>query len=269
MKRALGVLHRALIGVWQNSIDRPAQPIQKPTVIGQSVNNRPIELYQLGSGDQAVLMVAATHGNEVGTVKLAYRLITELASEPQLYSKLKLLIIPCLNPDGFAQAQAHPDYLGGGRIGRFNAHNVDLNRNYPASSWQSQAVWRHGLNYREETPVFAGNSAGSEPEMKALLAVIKAHQPKLFLAFHSAGRDAMGNSLPLAQLLAQLFCRTAGFRFTTLKEWDELKETGTAKEWTEQQQLAYVEIEATARWGSDWQRQKAGLKAVLKKLNSR
>lgn len=48
-------------------------------------------------------------------------------------------IIPCLNRDGYEQAQKYPDYLVGGKIGKTNANHVDLNRNFPTSGWKTKS----------------------------------------------------------------------------------------------------------------------------------
>lgn len=234
-----------------------------PMVIGRSVEGREIICYQVGDGSLHVLIAAGTHGNEVGTVKLAYRLLAWLTAQDIRFSRLTIYIIPCLNPDGFAVAKRHPDYFNFGRIGRFNANGVDLNRNFPTRSWQSQATWSHGDNYTEKTTVFSGQEPGSEPEIQALLAFMKEKKIAVYWAFHSAGRDVMGNENDRSQKLAKMFARASGYRFVTNKEWEAGKYTGSAKEWCDENNVAYIEVEATTRWGSDWKNQKRAIEATF------
>jgi len=263
MRKALGKLKRGLIGIVHTVFEQtPKPPETPPHILGQSVEGRDIVAYQLGRGPKKVLFVSGMHGNEVGTVKLAYHLI-QFFKKPLEFT---LYIVPCLNPDGHALALKHPNFLNDGRTGRFNAHGVDLNRNFPTKSFQPSSHWTHGKNYQELTAVFGGETGGSEPEIKALTNFIRKEKIGVYFGFHSAGRDVMGNNLPLAQELAHTFYMATAYRFSPPEEWLALKQTGTTKEWCEEQNIAYVEIEASVRWGSDWRNQKPGISACLELL---
>jgi len=88
------------------------------TVIGQSVENRPIELLKIGSGAFKVLMWSQMHGNETTTTKALFDFIPWFLNLEQrtLQNKFTLHIILQLNPDGSE------------RYTRANANHVDLNR---------------------------------------------------------------------------------------------------------------------------------------------
>ncbi len=260
LKKQVGSIRRGLLGIWQNAELVPTIPFELITLT-KSAQDRKVELSQVGNGQRKILIVGGTHGNEVGTVKLIHHLLAWLGNNP--LQGLTLYAIPCLNPDGYALAQKHPDYFNGGRIGRFNGRNVDLNRNYPTKSFQSRSDWNHGKDYQERTSVFCGETGGSEPEIKALTNLILIEKIELVIAFHSAGRDVMANKQPLARMIAKLFSEKTGYRLSSDKEWEELKQTGTAREWCEENGVSYVEIEAATRWGSDWDNQKSGLSAVV------
>lgn len=270
MKQQIGRLKRATIGYWQDRLQKPlaAHPQATHQTLGRSVQDREINYYRIGSGRQAVLFVGGIHGNEVGTVKLVYQLLNYLTEQQANYPTFTFHLIPCLNPDGYALARQSPDYWNGGRIGRFNANNVDLNRNFPTASFQSESVWTHGKNYQEKTVVFCGAKGGSEPETQALLRLVKQEKISTYFAFHTAARDVMGNETPLGQELAALFSQATGYRLSLPEEWHGLEQTGTAKEWSDEQGLAYLEIEATTRWGSDWQSQEAGIISCLECLKN-
>lgn len=266
MRKQVGMIVRGLIGIWQNFEAVPEIELEQQ-MLAQSTEGRSVDLYRVGDGMRKVLFVGGTHGSEVGTVKLVCHLLKWLYDNPGTGKTLTIYAIPCLNPDGYAQAQKNPDYFNGGRIGRFNGRNVDLNRNYPTKNFQSRSDWNHGKDYQERTPVFCGERGASEPEVQALTELVKREGIELVMAFHSAGRDVMANKQPLARKIAKLFSEKTGFRLSTDKEWEDLKQTGTARGWCEENGVAYVEVEASTRWGSDWNNQKSGLIAAITTLS--
>ena len=101
---------------------------------------RAIDAYSFGSGDTHLLFVGGIHGGyEWNTVVLADEIIALFTAEPELIpANLTVSIIPNLNPDGvvaalgvegpikFADGANNP----GDGTGRFNANQVDLNRNF-------------------------------------------------------------------------------------------------------------------------------------------
>lgn len=76
--------------------------------------------------------VGNMHGNEVVGRELLLKFATELLQNPSEYSALletsRIHIMPSMNPDGYELAKTKPtDYL----LGRSNANDIDLNRNFP------------------------------------------------------------------------------------------------------------------------------------------
>ena len=114
--------------------------------------------------------------------------------------------------------------------------------------------------------MYCGDSGGSEPETKALIAHVEAFDPKAYVSFHNAAGDVMGNDIPLAQKLTDAFSEGSGYRRETLADWSALEQTGTAKEWCEKRGLAYVEVEGRYRWGADWVNHQKGIRAMLDAL---
>jgi len=262
MRKTLGRLKRGLQGVRHTLTEKAPSPNHLPyKIIGKSLEGREIIAYTLGDGPRQLILVSAIHGNEVGTIKLAHFLLNWLEKNPQ--PSFTIHIIPCLNPDGYHQAQQDPDFWNDGRIGRLNARNVDLNRNFPTKSFKQDSNWTHGKDYQELTAVYCGESGGSEPEIQALTHYILDHKISTYFGLHSAGRDVMGNNQAPAQDLAHIFSESTGYRFSTPDEWTTLGQTGTTKEWCEEHEIAYLEIEASSRWGADWAQQKPGILACL------
>lgn len=129
---------------------------------------KPIALAHSGTKDiealhRPLIFIGGVHGDEPEGVKLAQETLSWL-SENVNDAKVPWILIPCLNPDGYA---AHS---------RTNGAGVDLNRNYPARSWSPEA---------KEPRYFPGPAPGSEPEIKALVALIEKVDPRLLIHCHS------------------------------------------------------------------------------------
>jgi protein MpaA len=127
------------------------------SVIGHSVQGRPIVSVRSGSQDPAVriLVVGDIHGNERAGMRIA-RLLIALGAP----RGAELLVVPTINPDGVAANT------------RGNAHGVDLNRNFPFG-------WR---------PLGGGEYSGpqplSEPESRAAHRFILRTKPDVTIWFH-------------------------------------------------------------------------------------
>ena len=125
------------------------------TLLGRSVDGRPIEVVRVGNPHGTpVLVVGAIHGNETAGIAIADAL-AKLAPPD-----LDLWIVPDLNPDGVAADT------------RQNAHGVDLNRNFP---WR----WRRMGGVYESGP-----RPLSEREARIAHALILRVRPRLTIWFH-------------------------------------------------------------------------------------
>ena len=120
-------------------------------VIGHSVEHRPITVTRVGDPHAArkVLVVGEVHGNEP-----AGRGIVQALEQAMPPPGSELLLVKDLNPDGFAHHT------------RTNAHGVDLNRNSP-EHWAG-----------------AGPKPWSEPETRAIRALILRERPALTIYYH-------------------------------------------------------------------------------------
>jgi protein MpaA len=146
MQKAL-VLAAALAGM----LAAPA-PVRATTeVIGHSVQGRPITLIRVGdpAAPRKILVVGEVHGNEP-----AGRTIVEALRRVTPAPGTQLLLVRDLNPDGVAHHT------------RTNADGVDLNRNSP-QHWAG-----------------AGPRPWSEPETRAIRALILHERPTLTIYYH-------------------------------------------------------------------------------------
>ena len=282
IRKKLGFFKRGILGFFQNKMEKfvphsnahpntlqfphtnihtlPHPPELNLFEIGRSVKNKPIRCFQIGSGKTKLLYAFGIHGNEVGTVKLAGHFLKWINEHLNELNKITLFIVPCLNPDGFSLALQNPDYFSGGKIGRLNANNVDLNRNFATKTFQKESVWY----FSEKIKVYCGEHGNSEPETKALTGFIEKNDIKILFMFHNAGKEVMGNKNTLSQKLTKLFCEKSGFHYVSDEDWAKLNQTGTAKEWCDEKNIAYIEVEGSARWGSDWKNQKEAIISVMR-----
>lgn len=264
LKRKLGYIKRGILGFFQNNFIKPPQIPEsiKPFSIGTSVQGNNIQCFKIGNGKIKRLYAFGIHGNEVGTVKLAHCFL-EWLSKKFDNENYTIFVIPCINPDGYSLACRQPEYFRGGKTGRFNANDVDLNRNFDTPSFQQSSKWSFGKNYSEKTNIYCGKYGGSEPEIKTLTNFIKNEKIQVLFMYHNAGNDVMPNSSELAKKLAKSYSDKTGFRLIHADHWKELEQTGTAAEWCDINNVAYIEIEGSTRWGSDWKRQKEAIISTI------
>jgi protein MpaA len=159
--------------------------------LGRSVQGRAINVVRIGdpAAPRKVLVVGCIHGDEPEGRKVVDLLRT--ATPPP---GVELLLVRNLNPDGL---QRHT---------RQNAHGVDLNRN--------SAQGRRFLG-GPGTRFYAGPRAFSEPETRAIRALILGVRPAVTVWYHQpfglvdrpeTGGDAISRS----------YARVSGLRFSPL-----------------------------------------------------
>jgi protein MpaA len=143
--------------------------------IGRSVEGRPIRAARFGRGP-CTLVVGGVHGDEPAAAFAAWRLAEAVLPAPG-----QVVVVPALNPDGLL------------RHAKDNARGVDLNRNFPASSFGRDR--RAGYD--------PGPAPASEPETQALCALI-GEDPVRILALHQplACVNYDGPGRPWAQEIA-------------------------------------------------------------------
>jgi hypothetical protein len=262
-----GSIYRGLIGIYQNAFDK-APEIKTSVewfILGNSREGRNIRCYKIGNGPKKILFVAGIHGNEIGAVKLAQNLINWLYSNKEKFFNLTIFIIPNLNPDGFEIAKQFHDYFNRGRFGRFNANNVDLDRNFSSKNWQQKSIWPRGKDYGDEAiEVFCGNSAGSELEIQAFASFVGIERIKNIISFHNMAGDVIINlENPEVTKWAKIYNEKAKFRIVKSP-----KLSGNMSEWCLENDINYMTVEGTSRWGSDWKKQKPAITKILKELQN-
>jgi protein MpaA len=157
----------------------PEPPPAKHKLIGRSIQRRPIMVKIVGEGDDTILIMAGIHGNEPVGTALVNRLTEYLRSNRQLLEGRLVVLLPVVNPDGAAANT------------RENVRGVDLNRNFEAANWEDNE--ENGLR-----PL-------SEPETRALQALIREYKPSRIVSIHQPLNciDYDGPGRALATRMAQ------------------------------------------------------------------
>lgn len=137
---------------------------------GTSVDGIPLTVYLPDSGNAELVILAAIHGDEPETtvaVSEALRCLPE--------GELRAAVILCGNPDGLVRGT------------RGNARGVDLNRNFPTSNWRPEPVfYKSRANDERDIALTPGPEPASEPETRALLALLERLKPRAVVSLHSA-----------------------------------------------------------------------------------
>lgn len=142
----------------------------KPQILGHTSQGRPIEYFHFGMqspGRPWILFLGGVHGDEPEGVWLIEDAIHELAKKQFPGEQLEVGLIARVNPDGCALNQ------------RWNAQQVDLNRNLPSQDWTSEI----------KNPKYPpGPHAASEVENQILVKLITENPPTAILSAHSFHR---------------------------------------------------------------------------------
>ena len=279
----IGLLLIAGVGVWIFTQEEPTPepaavipevvkvvPTSTQTVIGTSVQNRPIESYTFGNGEDNLLFVGGIHGGyEWNSTLLAYDMIDYLhANDTTVPDNITVHIIPTLNPDGLFEAtnQEGPftaadipniDIHSTG-IGRFNANGIDLNRNFDCR-WSPESTWR-------SQTVSAGDTPFSEPEAEALREYVAAINPTAAVFWHSQANNVYGSECgeavaPDTLALMSTYAQAAGYGEVPV--FDAYVVTGAAEDWLASLDIPTVSVELGSRTSSEFEQNLAGTKAIL------
>ncbi len=214
--------------------------------IGTSKQGRSIVAYSFGSGGKKILYTGAIHGNEQGTRLLMNAWINELdANARSIPAGVTIVVIPAVNPDGVAMNS------------RYNASNVDLNRNFNTGDWKSDVETPYGQPH----PGGGGSAPESEPEARALAAYTRQLRPAFTMSYHSVAGYAIANTCGNSTSLVQEYSRLSGYRnMTGVSSAFDYEITGTYDDWMCQEMgLASILVELSTNGNSEFNRNRAAL----------
>ncbi len=140
------------------------------SVYGASVDGMPLTVYLPDSSGAEIVILAAIHGDEPETTVAVSEALRCLPT-----GDLQAAVILCGNPDGMVRGT------------RGNARGVDLNRNFPTSNWRPDPVfYKSRANDARDIALSPGSEPASEPETRALLALLERLNPRAVVSLHSA-----------------------------------------------------------------------------------
>ncbi len=245
----------------------------KIVTIGQSVEGRKIESYTYGSGEKNIAFIGGIHGGyEWNSVLLAYKFMDYLSANPEFIPKgLSITVIPSANPDGvFAVVNKEGRFTvqdieisTSTAVGRFNADNVDLNRNFDCK-WKSEAVWQN-------KKVSAGTKVFSEPEAQAIKKFVLENNPSAVVFWHSQSNTVYGSEckngmLPETLKLMNIYSKASGYQVA--KTFDNYVVTGDASDWLASINIPAITVELKTHETIEWEQNKAGIEALLEYYNN-
>ncbi len=249
-------------------------PAVRTDVIGASVEGRAITAYTYGTGATRLLFVGGMHGGyEWNSVLLAYQFMDYLAAHPEMIpSNESITVIPSINPDGvfkvvgkegrFAPSDATTSTTVLAE-GRFNAHGVDLNRNFDCH-WAPQSTWQNKT-------VSAGTAAFSEPEAQALRTFVAANHPVVAVFWHSQANAVYASECAEGVLPGTLDAMTAyatAAHYPAVKTFDAYPITGDAEGWLASQHIPAITVELSSHESVEWDRNLLGVQALITHWNT-
>jgi len=241
------------------------------TVVGTSVNGNNITAYHFGEGADEILFIGGIHGGyEWNTVLVAGELMNYLKTNPSVIpSNVKVTVIPVLNPDGlqkvvgtttvsFSQAQV-PSSKDVVVSGRFNANNVDLNRNFECD-WQTSGTWQNKT-------VSGGSEVFSEPESQAIKSYLEKNKIVASVVWYSAAGGVFASSChngvsPETSTLTKTFAKASGYK--AYESFDFYTITGDMVNWMAKNNIPAISVLLTNHTDTEWSKNQAGIDAILK-----
>src|SRR5687768_9748762 len=137
---------------------------------GTSLEGLPLAVYLPDEGNAEIVILASIHGDEVETT-----VVVSEALRCILRGDLEAAVILCANPDGMLRGT------------RGNGRGVDLNRNFPTSNWSPDPVhYKSRANDARDIALSPGTEPASEPETRALIALLERLNPRAVVSLHSA-----------------------------------------------------------------------------------
>lgn len=133
--------------------------------------------------NQTMLITFAVHGFDGGwyrdgstLVQIANDIIREFSNNPGELNSTRLIVVPCVNPDGIMYGQSENG------IGRCNGQGVDINRDFDFN-------WK----YCSEDKYHTGKTPFSTTEAQILRDLVLNEKPDIVVDFHGWQNSTLGD----------------------------------------------------------------------------
>jgi predicted deacylase len=237
-------------------------------VIGHSVQGREIESFTYGEGDTHIVFVGGIHGGyEWNSVVLAYQIKKYLDEHiDEIPKNKRISIIPNANPDGvFKIVQKEGSFLasdvpgGDHSDGRFNANQVDLNRNFDCK-WSPTGTWK-------SKTVSGGDAAFSEPESSAIRDFVLRTRPSAMIFWHSQAGGVYASQctdgiLPKTLEIMHIYAKASGY--PAFEDFNAYVVHGASEDWLASIGIPAITVEFRTHEAVEWDENLAGVLAILR-----
>lgn len=243
-------------------------PYARSEVIGTSEQGNDITAYMYGEGGHNVVFVGGIHGGySWNTSLLAYELIDYLEKTPEAVPQnVTVTVIPAVNPDGLKKVTGTTGAFTAADVSktvdtiaaRFNANNVDLNRNFDCD-WNKTGTWQN-------KSVSGGASAFSEKETQALRAFIEKEEPAAVVVWYSSAGGVYSSNCHdgvsgETETLTNLYAQASGY--AAHKVFDYYATTGDFTNWLAKIGTPAISVLLSNHTSTEWTKNKAGIEAIL------
>lgn len=164
------------------------QDLVKYESIGCSLDGRDIFLLKIGNGRENIILTGGVHGRESINPMVMLCMAEYYCEELRDYlTQVSIYMVPVLNPDGYCIAIQGFDSIRTERLQnlvqhkgipyylwKYNGRGVDINRNFPCKSWCKKDI---------------DDTAGSEPETRALMQLFQNVPSMGYIDYHSRGKQ--------------------------------------------------------------------------------
>ncbi len=251
--------------------DTGAQAVPEES-IGKSVQGKEIMAYHFGNGETELLFVGGIHGGySWNTALVAYELVDYLKANPNAVpANVKVTVIPVLNPDGLNKVTGTSGRFTPADVsktesvvvsGRFNANNVDVNRNFDCD-WQANAKWQNKT-------VSGGKSVFSEPESQAIKAYAESHKISGVVAYYSSAGGVYASSCHngvSTETVGMTAAYAGASGYPSYKDFNFYELTGDMVNWFAKNNVPAISILLTNHTDTEWTKNKAGVEAIFKQF---
>lgn len=254
----------------QEDISTTSVPTSNQALIGHSTEGRAITAHTFGTGEINLMFVGGIHGGyEWNSIALAYEMIEHFQNNTHdIPENVTVHIIPVLNPDGlyaatglegkFSATDITDNSMHTSGVGRMNANNVDLNRNFDCK-WTPKSTWRG-------KEVDAGTKAFSEPEASALRDYVLSITPDAVVFWHSQANNVYASECEhgvLPETLTLMNTYALASDYGAVPAFTAYPITGDAEGWLASLGIPAVTVELESRTSTEWDRNVAGVKAMF------
>ncbi len=244
-------------------------------VIGRSAGGSDITVHHFGTGEQTILFVGGVHGGYTyNTSLLAYQLIDHLEANPALVpDNVTVSIIPILNPDGIERVTGAATRFSAPDVeatetartaSRFNANNVDLNRNFDCQ-WHAEGTWR-------DQTVSGGSAPFSEPEARAVQGFVQAELPVAVVTWYAAAGEvfasACGDEPIMAETQDLMNTYASASGYPAQEQFTYYTVTGDMMDWLASNEIPAISVLLSDRESTEWSRNRAAIEAILTTFGS-